>query len=310
MRVLDLTFFEELVTVATLREIAARWQRSRVDVRGGTATTHAVNLGRILPKLGDRPYTSITAADVTDLVAELVERELARETIRKTRSTLAMVLDFAGIDPNPARDRSVKLPAEDSEELTPPTAAHVLAVLRLLPSRYRLALLVLDATGMRIGELVGLVWGDVDEPAGRWRVRKEVAKTRRGRWVPLADFPGRPLEIFDAVTALVPRDDRDLAAPVLAGFSGDALRTAIAKACKAAAVPLFSPHDLRHRRATLWHFQDVPHVQAAAWLGHSPDEYLRTYAHATLTDRSEIVYDDLLVTGRALTGAQRARRTP
>jgi integrase len=178
--------------------------------------------------------------------------------------------------------------------LTPPTAAHVLAVLRLIPRAYRLALLVLDATGMRIGELEGMVWGDVDEPAGRWRVRREVSKTRKPRWVPLADFPGCPLEIFDAVVALMPREDRDLEAPVLAGFTGDAFRTAIAKACKAAAVPLFSPHDLRHRRATLWHFQGVPHVQAAAWLGHTPAEYLKTYAHATLTERSEIQYRELL----------------
>lgn len=51
---------------------------------------------------------------------------------------------------------------------------------------------------------------------------------------------------------------------------------------------MFSPHDLRHRRATLWHLSGVPAVQAAAWLGHSPTEHLRTYAHATLIDRREI----------------------
>jgi integrase len=31
----------------------------------------------------------------------------------------------------------------------------------------------------------------------------------------------------------------------------DARRTAIAKACRAAGVPLFSPHDLGHRRISL-----------------------------------------------------------
>jgi integrase len=47
------------------------------------------------------------------------------------------------------------------------------------------------------------------------------------------------------------REDRDLTAPLFAGSGADALRTAIAKACKAAAVPPFSPHDLRHRRISL-----------------------------------------------------------
>jgi integrase len=86
----------------------------------------------------------------------------------------------------------------------------------------------------------------------------------------------------------VPREDRDLAGQVFDGFGADRMSTSIAKACKAAAVPAFSPHDLRHRRATPWHLGGVPPVQAAAWLGHSPTEHLKTYAHVTLVDRSEI----------------------
>lgn len=35
-------------------------------------------------------------------------------------------------------------------------------------------------------------------------------------------------------------------------------------------------------------------VEAAAWLGHSPQEHLRTYVHATLADRSELDYAKLL----------------
>jgi integrase len=54
-------------------------------------------------------------------------------------------------------------------------------------------------------------------------------------------------------------------------------------------VPAFSPHDLRHRRATLWHLGGVPAAQASAWLGHSAQEHLRTYAHAVL-DRTEVDY--------------------
>jgi integrase len=63
-------------------------------------------------------------------------------------------------------------------------------------------------------------------------------------------------------------------------------------------VPLFSPHDLRHRRATLWHLQGVPAAEAAAWLGHSPQEHLKTYAHATLADRSEPGYVELTTRGK------------
>jgi hypothetical protein len=43
------------------------------------------------------------------------------------------------------------------------------------------------------------------------------------------------------------REDRDPDARLFAASGADALRTSIAKAYKAAGVPLFSSHDLRHR---------------------------------------------------------------
>jgi hypothetical protein len=47
---------------------------------------------------------------------------------------------------------------------------------------------------------------------------------------------------------LFPRDDRDAAAPLFPDVTADRLRTAIARSCRAAGVPVFSPRDLRHRR--------------------------------------------------------------
>jgi integrase len=204
-----------------------------------------------------------------------------------------MVLDFHGVQPNPAHDPSVKLPREDRTEVNPPTLEHVEAVYALLSSAYRLPLLTLDATGMRVGELEALTWGEIDEPGGRWRVSASVAKTRRARWVPVPD------SILKPVAALVPREDRDLTAQVFAGFGADRLRTAITRACKAAAIPAFSPHDLRHRRATLWHLGGVPAAQAAGWLGHSAHEHLRTYAHVMI-DRTELDYSKFLEHERSI----------
>jgi integrase len=152
----------------TLAEMAERWRASRVDVSAGTMQTYAVALGRLFPRLGDTPVERIDAQTVADLVGELHAAGLRKQTIRKTVSVLAMVLDHGRVTPNPARDKlTVKMPREERRELHPPTAAHVEAVARLLPKQYRLPALVLDATGMRIGELEGLTWGDVDEPRQR-----------------------------------------------------------------------------------------------------------------------------------------------
>jgi integrase len=160
--------------------LSEQWRRSRVDVSAGTMQTYRVALGRLLPRLGDTAVERIEAEDVAELVAELHAAGLRKQTIRKTLSVLAMVLDHGRVQPNPARDKlTVKLPREERRELHPPTAEHVEAVVRLLPTAYRLPALVLDATGMRIGELDALTWGDVDQPRQRWRVSGSVAKTGR-----------------------------------------------------------------------------------------------------------------------------------
>ena len=208
MRVPRIGGFEDSSgSVPTLAEAAERWRASRVDVVEATAVGHRVQLGRVLPLLGSRRVDEITPADVAELVTALHAAGRKRETIRKSVGVLAQVLDFVGVKDNPARDRvQVRLPREEREEPSPPTADQIEAVLPLMPRRYALAVLVLDATGMRVGELEekGLCCGDLDEPNGRWRIRRAVEKGRRGRWVPL------PPDLFAAVLATLPaREDRD-----------------------------------------------------------------------------------------------------
>ena len=178
------------------------------------------------------------------------------------------------------------------EDVNPPTASQIEAMFEALWQPYRFPLLVLDALGLRVGELEQLTWGDVDEHDGRFLISAARTKTRRGRWIDVPDV------LFDQVVELMPREDRgDLTGQVFAGFGADRFRTAITRACKATGTPHFHPHDLRHRRATLWHLSGVPAAQAAGWLGHSAQEHLRTYAHVML-DRTELDYTSLLADDR------------
>jgi integrase len=287
MRVPDPRHREDVQT-PTIREVAERWQAARVDVAAGTLQTYRVALGRVLPRLGDLPVAEIDAPSVAELVADLHAAGLKKQTIRKTVSVLAMVLDHARVEPNPARDRlTVKLPREERRHVEPPTAEHVEAVVRLLPRRYRLPALVLDATGMRIGELEALLWGDVDEPRSRWRIA--TSKTGRPRWV----MP--PPLLLDAVLSLCARDDRHPARHVFEGVTSERLRTAVARACTAAGVPAFSPHDLRHRRVSLLHLGGMPWARIGELVGH--DDLMttaRTYTHVVVDER-ELDYESLLV---------------
>lgn len=288
LRIPDVRLVDELLTSPTLAEMAERWQASRVDVAAGTLQTYRVALGRVLPRLGDRSIDEVDAQTVADLVAQLHELGLKKQTIRKTVSVLAMVLDHAHVQPNPARDRlTVKLPREERRHVQPPTAEHIESVVRLLPRRYRLPTLVLDATGMRIGELEALTWGDVDEPRARWRIA--TSKTGRPRWV------GPPPVLLTAVLNLCPRDDRHPDRRLFEQVTSERLRTALPRACTAAGVPAFSPHDLRHRRVSLLHLGGMPWARIGELVGH--DDLVttaRTYTHV-VADERELDYAELLV---------------
>jgi hypothetical protein len=156
------------------------------------------------------------------------------------------------------------------------------------PSGYRLPLVVLEQTGMRLGELEGLSWGDLDEERLCWRVSEAVSKTRHARWVPV------PPELFQAVTRLVAREDRTPERRIFQGFGGDRFRTAVTRACTAAGVPAFSPHDLRHRRISLLHLSGVPWARIGEHVGQrSLRVTADTYSHV-LVDEAELDYAQLL----------------
>jgi integrase len=103
-----------------------------------------------------------------------------------------------------------------------------------------------------------------------------------------------PPAIFEAVLALCPRDDRTADRRVFQGFGGDRFRTAITRACVAAGVPVFSPHDLRHRRISLLHLSGVPWARIGEHVGQrNLAVTANTYSHV-LADEVELDYTSLL----------------
>jgi integrase/recombinase XerC len=199
-RVPDLAItIPEAPPVLTLATAAEAWRASRIDVAETTRTLHRVALARFVRVLGDRDVTTITPADISAVIGDLSAGGLARNSLRHSLGALRQTLEHVEVDPNPARDHRVRLPYEPAVEVNPPSADHVERALSAVARRYRLPLLVLEATAMRVGELEGLRWGDVDEPAGRWRVHKVSAKTRKSRWVQV------PPDLFARVLDLTPR---------------------------------------------------------------------------------------------------------
>jgi integrase len=154
---------------------------------------------------------------------------------------------------------------------------------------HRLPLLWLDWSGARVGSIDNLRVSDYDESLRRVRLRASVSKTRRALWVDLPDGLADAL-----VETLPPREDRDPDARLFAASGSDALRTSIAKACRALAIPLWSPHDLRHRRVSLLHRQGRSWAEIGQFVGQrNLAVTANTYTHVLLDDR-ELDYRALL----------------
>ena len=194
-------------------------------------------------------------------------------------ATFRLLLDYAGTDPNPARDSRVRLPAVVSDEIEPPTASQMWAILERVGSRWLLPLIVLEATAMRVGELARLAWGDVDVAESRFRLPRSTTKSRRPRWVQV------PAWLMETIAATCPLEDRTAEKRVFPRFSVDGAEKAMANACKTAEIPRFSPHDLRHRRLSLWHGQGVPAKELAERAGHAKASMsLDVYSHVMPLD--------------------------
>jgi integrase len=103
-----------------------------------------------------------------------------------------------------------------------------------------------------------------------------------------------PPDLFVAVCEIVPREDRTPERRVFQGFGADRFRTALTRACTAAGVPHFSPHDLRHRRISLLHLAGVPWARIGEHVGQrSLRVTADTYSHV-LADEHELDYVELL----------------
>jgi integrase len=131
----------------------------------------------------------ITTADVADLLDRLRERGRSEKTIAGALATLGSVMRFAvrngwiadspvgklEIDerPRPARRTQRVLGREEIARLMDAS----------LPN-YRALLATALLTGMRLSELLGLIWDDIDPIGGSVRVRAQLSRAR-------TDAPGR-----------------------------------------------------------------------------------------------------------------------
>jgi integrase len=268
----------------SLCEWAEAYRASRVDLSANALRAIGSHLPRILATFGNVDPVTITPTAVQEWVA--ANGDLNPSSLRRYVSTFQLLLDYAGTDPNPARSKHVKLPRIVQEEVDPPTAKQTRAILERVGPRWLLPLIVLEQTAMRSGEVAKLVWGDVDVVESRFRLPRRSTKSSRPRWVQV------PTWLMEHVAATCPLEDRSAERRVFPRYSVDGAEKTMISACKAAEIPRFTPHQLRHRRATRWHHENVPAKALAERVGHA-DATLTLNLYSHVLDPGELSRESL-----------------
>jgi integrase len=147
------------------------------------------------------------------------------------------------------------------------------------------------STGLRLGELLGLAWPDVDFKAGTLTVRRSLARAGDGGWalaqpktstsrrtIPLPSISREVLERRKALQeaerdtagkAWQDRDDLVFTDSVGRYVQPGSVSHGFQDAREAAGLPAVRFHDLRHSAATLMLAEGVPLAVISEWLGHA-----------------------------------------
>jgi integrase len=296
----------------TFGEVAARWLAEfETKVIAGERRDRTFDLYRsqlhrhLLPRLGRRRLVLITADDVVAVARELQTEGLSPWTVKRILGALSCVFTFAlrrgYIATHPfhrlERDERPHPLRSDQRVLT---RAELTRLFAACPRRYRPLLVTGAYTGVRLSEVLGLAWDDVDFSAGVIHVRHQLARGRRGvpphRILPKTRASVREIPLLPQLAAVLRQHKRSSsftsgADYVFATSNGTPfLHHNISKRVlrrTAAAAGLDGPdrrvrfHDLRHTFASHLIIDirlDV--VQVSRILGHARTSMtLDTYTH-------------------------------
>ena len=187
------------------------------------------------------------------------------ETARKEWGTYLTVNPLDGIrkpTENPQRDR--RLGSNELEGL-------VISCGKSINHWFEPLVVIAIETGMRRGELLGLLWQDVD--LDKRTAFLPLTKNGSSRTIPLS------LKAIDTLQSL-PRDISGMVFPV----SKTALRGLWLRACKRAKIEDFRFHDLRHEATSRFFEKGLNVMEVAAITGHKDLRMLQRYTHLRAED--------------------------
>ncbi len=280
----------------TFAEFAEAWLADQHHLRPKTLEWYSNAIRRhLVPRIGRRRVAEVNEDDVVRVIAEMRTAGYAPWTIKGVVMVAGRVMGHAarrGLIPgNPVRrlERGER-PSLVRRDLRVLNRDEVGRLLEAADPRYRPLLAVAVFGALRLGEVLGLVWADVDFGAGVIRVRRQL--DRAGNRIEPKTAAAKRDVIMAASLARMLREHRIASRhsqdgdPVFASSNGGPLehrnvaQRALRPAVQAAGLGPVRFHDLRHCAASTWIERGLSIPFVARMLGHStPAITLGVYSH-------------------------------
>lgn len=304
-------------TNITFSELAKQWlQSASLQVKASTYARYSDGLDiHILPLLGGYKITKISSQDVERFTEEKLETGridgnggLSPKTVRDLLSIIKAVLDYAKTQKYITEAFQLTYPKYRHQEMRVLSKQEQTSLEKILTddmNSYKLGVLLCLYTGLRLGEVCALRWGDIVFSHQVLSVRKtvqriksddgDIQKTKIVIDSPKSKCSLRQIPLPDFLMDHLARFYKSNAAFVLSGIEERpaelrTLQNHFKQYVSASAIEQVNFHTLRHTFATRCVEAGVDIKSLSEILGHSNVNItLNRYVHSSLDQKRECV---------------------
>lgn len=280
----------------SMRAFIGEWLDSASVTDGTWESYERIWRLHALPSMGRKLLSQVAASDVEKLYALWRSQGAEPNTIEARRIALSSAFTHAvrhkRIATNPVQE--AKAPEHHTapvDERALPNVEEICALAAEIGPRLEPAVWLMASCGLRIGEALGVHEDDFANESVRLRRQVVRTKARGGpyivRYAPLKhrkEGEWRDVPLPDSVAALAPRF------PLLSATGTipypDLFRRSWKRAIERLGMRSYTPHDLRHKWATVTLTNGVSLHEVSRWLGHSSIKVTADrYGHLTQDGR-------------------------
>jgi len=248
------------------------------------------------PRFGDSPLKEIKPLDLETFKQELLAKGLASKTAHHVLCLIRAIYNKMkewGIYNGPIPTEKIKMPKIDNARVRYLTVEEADRLLAYLKPRsltwWRMASISLN-TGLRLGEILALTYGDLDLAAGVIHVRDAKAGTRMAHMNTTMKIlfsempPGQPSSLLFPSKDGKKRTGLDISKTFARAINGLKLNENVTDARQKVVF-----HTLRHTFASWLAIEGVPLYTISELMGHATLEMTKRYAHLCPDSKREAV---------------------